>query len=190
MLTHSELLRVPVRGIISHRGYTTPGGDGMFIDIHVHTRTIPGPPRGGKPAYATPEQLIARYDALGIESAAVLPGTNPECTYVPQSNEEVIGLAERYPGRFIPFCNREIPQTALPGAFSAVLGGDRGAGEAGGPLGLSALSCEGRRSGAKIDAAVPQSPGGSLRRKRLQCPGAGPGLCGAVLERKSVLDHG
>jgi len=77
----------------------------MFIDIHVHTRTIPGPPRGGKPAYATPEQLIARYDALGIESAAVLPGTNPECTYVPQSNEEVIGLAERYPGRFIPFCN-------------------------------------------------------------------------------------
>jgi predicted TIM-barrel fold metal-dependent hydrolase len=77
----------------------------VFIDIHVHTRKIPGMPRNGKQAYATPEQLIERYDALDIESAVLLPGVNPECSYVPQSNEEVIEISQKWPGRFIPFCN-------------------------------------------------------------------------------------
>lgn len=77
----------------------------MFIDIHVHTRRIPGPPRRGKQAYATPEQLIERYDKLGIETAVLLPGVNPECAYVPQSNEEVIEISQMWPGRFVPFCN-------------------------------------------------------------------------------------
>lgn len=77
----------------------------MFIDIHVHTRKVPGPPRHGKPAYATPEQLLERYDALGVEKAVLLPGVNPECAYTPQSNEEVLEIAESHPGRFIPFCN-------------------------------------------------------------------------------------
>ena len=76
----------------------------MFIDIHVHVRKVPGFPRGGKPAYATPEQLIARYDNLQIEKGILLPDVNPECSYVPQSNEEVIEIA-RTTGRFIPFCN-------------------------------------------------------------------------------------
>ena len=77
----------------------------MFIDIHVHTRRIPGPPRGGKPSYATPEQLIERYNSMGVEFGVLLPGVNPECAYVPQSNEEVIEISESYPGRFVPFCN-------------------------------------------------------------------------------------
>ena len=77
----------------------------MFIDIHVHTRRIPGPPRRNGKTYATPEQLIARYDAIDVESAVLLPGVNPECAFVPQSNEDILELAEKYPGRFIPFCN-------------------------------------------------------------------------------------
>jgi len=77
----------------------------MFIDIHVHTRRIPGPPRGGKQAYATPEQLIERYDELGVEKAVLLPGVSPECAYAPQSNEEVLEIARDFGGRFIPFCN-------------------------------------------------------------------------------------
>jgi len=76
----------------------------MFIDIHVHFRSLPGFPRWGNPAYATPEQLIERYDQLGIEKAVVLPGVNPECSYVPQSNQEILEVANRT-GRFIPFCN-------------------------------------------------------------------------------------
>ena len=76
----------------------------MFIDIHAHTRKMPGFPRWGSPSYATPEQLIERYDKLQIEKGVLLPGVNPECNYVPQSNEEVLEVAEQT-GRFIPFCN-------------------------------------------------------------------------------------
>ena len=77
----------------------------MFIDIHVHVRKIPGLPRDGKQAYATPEQLLKRYDQIGVEKAVLLPEANPECAYGLQSNEEVIEIAEKYPDRFIPFCN-------------------------------------------------------------------------------------
>lgn len=91
----------------------------MFIDIHVHTRRIPGFPRGGKQAYSTPEQLIERYDKLQIEKGVLLPGVNPECSYTPQSNEEIIEVAEQT-GRFIPFCN--IDPRALSNSPWAPLG--------------------------------------------------------------------
>ena len=90
----------------------------MFIDIHVHFRVTPGYMRHGKPSYATPEQLIERYDNLGIEKAVVLPGVSPECSYVPQSNEEVLKVAEET-GRFIPFCN--IDPRALTNSADAPL---------------------------------------------------------------------
>jgi len=77
----------------------------MFIDIHVHTRSIPGFGRNGKASYATPEQLLQRYDEIGVEQAVILPGVNPECAYVPQSNEEVLQIAQKHPDRFIAFCN-------------------------------------------------------------------------------------
>ncbi len=77
----------------------------MFIDIHVHTRRIPGPPRANGSTYATPDQLIERYDRIGVERAVLLPSVSPECSHVPQSNQEVLELCELYPGRFIPFCN-------------------------------------------------------------------------------------
>jgi len=77
----------------------------MFIDIHVHTRSIPGPPRRGKQAYATPEQLLERYDAIGVEAGVLLPGVSPECSHAPQSNQEILQICEAHPGRFIPFCN-------------------------------------------------------------------------------------
>ena len=77
----------------------------LFIDIHVHTRPRPGFPRKGKPAYATPEQLIERFDAAGIERAALLPGVSPECSWQGQTNEDVLDICRSRPGRFIPFCN-------------------------------------------------------------------------------------
>jgi len=103
----------------------------MFIDIHCHVRRVPGFPRDGKPAYATPEQLIARYDALGIERGVLLPGVSPEASYQPQSNEEVLAIAAEYAGRFIPFCN--VDPRALMNSADAPLGNilrfyrDRGA---------------------------------------------------------------
>ena len=71
----------------------------MFIDIHVHTRSIPGPLRNGKPAFATPEQLLARYEPIGVEQAVLLPCVSPECDYVPQSNQEILEVCKRHPGR-------------------------------------------------------------------------------------------
>ncbi|MDD5686639.1 MAG: amidohydrolase family protein [Elusimicrobia bacterium] len=92
----------------------------MFIDIHVHVRKILGFPSGKVQSYNTPEQLIERYDKIGIESAVMLPNVSPECEIVPQSNEEVIEISKQYPGRFIPFCN--IDPRAMTNSADAPLG--------------------------------------------------------------------
>ena len=44
------------------------------------------------------------YDRLGIEQAALLPLVSPE-VYLPQSNDDILEMAEKWPDRFIPFCN-------------------------------------------------------------------------------------
>jgi len=75
----------------------------MFIDIHVHAFRKPAPRADGR-RFATPEQLLARYDALDIERGVVLPLVSPEF-YLPQANEDVFEMAERFGDRFIPFCN-------------------------------------------------------------------------------------
>ena len=76
----------------------------MFIDIHVHTRKRPGPPRlDGRQAYATPEYLIERYDKLGIEKAVCLVLVRMQ--HYPTINQEIQEICEEYPDRFIPFCN-------------------------------------------------------------------------------------
>lgn len=77
----------------------------MFIDIHTHVRRIPGFPRHGKPAYATPQQLIQRFEEHNIEKSVLLPGVSPEAAYAPQTNEEILEISNDYPDRFIPFCN-------------------------------------------------------------------------------------
>jgi predicted TIM-barrel fold metal-dependent hydrolase len=51
-----------------------------------------------------PEQLLKRLDEIGVETAAILPIVSPECIE-PQSNQEIIEVCKRYPGRFVPFCN-------------------------------------------------------------------------------------
>ena len=76
----------------------------MFIDIHVHTRGKVEIKRGPNLAYSTPEQLLERYEKLQIERAVLLPGVSPECSYMPQSNEEILDICEKHP-MFIPFCN-------------------------------------------------------------------------------------
>ncbi len=108
----------------------------MFIDIHVHVRRVPGFPRAGKQAYATPEQLIGRYDELGVEQAVLLPGASPECAYQGQSVEEVLQICRDHPGHFVPFCNvdprmltnsPEAPLGELIGFYKAA--GCKGVGE-------------------------------------------------------------
>jgi len=76
----------------------------FFIDIHCHAFKRPYIWIDGKPLFANPEQILKRYDELGIEKGVLLPIVNPE-VYLPQSNEEIIEICEKYPDRFIPFCN-------------------------------------------------------------------------------------
>ena len=88
----------------------------MFIDIHAHAywKHPPFPVQ-----FCTPEQVIERYDALGIEKGALLPIVSPEI-YLPQANEEILDMVEQYPDRFIPFCN--IDPRALTNSADAPLG--------------------------------------------------------------------
>ena len=76
----------------------------MFIDIHAHAYLWSCPPQDGHTQFCTPDEVIARYDELGIEKGILLPLIGPE-VYLPQSNEEIIEICKRYPDRFIPFCN-------------------------------------------------------------------------------------
>lgn len=72
----------------------------MFIDIHTHAYRIK-PPRY---SFSTPEELIARYDGMKVDMAVILPIVSPEI-YFPQAVEDVIEICQRYPDRFIPYCN-------------------------------------------------------------------------------------
>ena len=76
----------------------------MFIDIHAHAYRKDCPPADGRTTFSTPEQVIARYDELGIEKGAILPLIGPE-EYLPQSNEDILDMCEQSGGRFFPFCN-------------------------------------------------------------------------------------
>ena len=79
----------------------------MFIDCHVHAVEEAPCPRAsdGLQPISTPEQLIEIYDQHDIEQAVILPIGSPDSTNFVQSNEEVLRMAKRHPGRFIPFCN-------------------------------------------------------------------------------------
>jgi hypothetical protein len=87
----------------------------MFIDIHAHAY------RNHPPLlvqFCTAEQVIKRYDQAGIEKGVLLPIVSPEI-YLPQANEDILEMAERYPDRFIPFCN--IDPRALTNSVDAPL---------------------------------------------------------------------
>jgi len=76
----------------------------MFIDIHAHAYRRECPLADGRTCFATPDEVIKRYDELGIEKGAYLPLIGPE-EYLPQSNEDVIEICEQSGGRLFPFCN-------------------------------------------------------------------------------------
>ncbi len=73
----------------------------MFIDIHCHAYRFP---QVIPPPFCTPEQLIQLYDKQDIAMGVLMPIVSPEC-YQPQANEDILEMCEKYPDRFIPFCN-------------------------------------------------------------------------------------
>jgi uncharacterized protein len=69
--------------------------------------------------FPTPEQVLERYDAAGIERGVLLPIVSPEI-YLPQANEDILEMAAEHPDRFIPFCN--VDPRALTNSADAPLG--------------------------------------------------------------------
>ena len=84
----------------------------MIIDCHAHVfafpKIIPGP---GKTTFMSAEEQISLMDSKGIDKAVILPLNNPESPTEPQSIGEILYICQKYPGRFIPFCNLD---TRLP----------------------------------------------------------------------------
>lgn len=85
----------------------------MLIDIHAHAYRFP---QKFVCEFCSAEQLLERWDELGISKGVVLPIVNPE-VYLPQSNEDILEMAEKYPDRIIPFCNVD-PRSIKNNAYS------------------------------------------------------------------------
>ena len=77
------------------------------IDIHAHAR----PFEHFAPVFArnTPlvhvQELVDLYDKLNIEKGVLLPLVSPEAHITPISTAECASMVEKYPDRFVWFCN-------------------------------------------------------------------------------------
>ena len=79
-----------------------------FIDIHGHAyRQVgaPNPRFDDEPQwFMIRDEVLNRHRELGIERGVLLPIVNAE-VYLPQSNEDILDMADETEGHFIPFCN-------------------------------------------------------------------------------------
>jgi predicted TIM-barrel fold metal-dependent hydrolase len=78
----------------------------VVVDIHAHVYLRPRFPfRPDGRTLMSAEEQVAVMDAKGIDASVILPLNNAEAPSEGQSIGEVQTICERYPGRFIPFCN-------------------------------------------------------------------------------------
>ena len=77
----------------------------MIIDVHAHVFAFPKIKLRGSTRFMSAEDQLAVMDAKGVDKAIILPLNNPETPTEHQSLGEVLYICEKYPGRFIPFCN-------------------------------------------------------------------------------------
>ena len=75
------------------------------IDIHGHTIPRRAYLRPDGQTAATPTELVAIMDRLGVDKMVILPLSSPEALHFVQSNEEALEACAQYPDRFIPFCS-------------------------------------------------------------------------------------
>ncbi len=77
----------------------------MFFDVHLHAVHFSDPRQAAITNFATAEDLLGRFGELGIDRGVLLPIVHHECLSFIQTNEGVLDIANRFPGRFVPFCN-------------------------------------------------------------------------------------
>ena len=77
------------------------------IDIHAHATLYPEytPNNLKGERYISPEELIDEYDRLGIGTGVLLPLVAAEGMITTITSEACKAMTERYPDRFIWFCN-------------------------------------------------------------------------------------
>ncbi|MBR4016674.1 MAG: hypothetical protein IKK11_02555, partial [Oscillospiraceae bacterium] len=78
------------------------------IDIHAHTTLFPQyvpKHKDNQERILSPEELIALYDKLNIEKGVLLPSVSPEALTCNRSNESTKYIVDKYPDRFVWFCN-------------------------------------------------------------------------------------
>jgi uncharacterized protein len=76
------------------------------IDIHEHVWTVPCfTNRPEIDPWTDAEYLISSMDRRGIDQMALLPLMSPESVLRVQSSEEIFEVCDRFPDRFIKFCN-------------------------------------------------------------------------------------
>jgi len=189
----------------------------MFLDIHCHAYLFDCPPQDGVTQFCTPEEVLKRYDELGIGKGVLLPLIGPE-VYMPQSNQEILEICRRYPDRFIPFCNidpRGIDNSVFTD-FSVWIDwykahGCRGVGEfmpnmyfrdhhvwnifrqfekAGLPVIFDDTSYVGSRYGLVDDPGLPQLEGTLRSFPKLILLGHGPAFWSEIGILDTVADHG
>jgi predicted TIM-barrel fold metal-dependent hydrolase len=78
----------------------------MVIDAHTHVYLRPAISSNPKRwVFMSVESQIAFMDELGIDKAIILPLNNAEAPAECQSHGEMLTIRDRYPGRFVLFCN-------------------------------------------------------------------------------------
>ena len=77
----------------------------MLIDVHTHAHRPSAMARAIGTAFIDPESLIGLLDENGIDKAVLLPEMSPEFHTFYMTPEEILGICEEYPDRFIPFCS-------------------------------------------------------------------------------------
>ncbi len=90
------------------------------IDIHVHSNKPPGIPRNAAgDTFATPEQLRAMYDQIGVEKGLLLSLIKMEASFDTATTREYQEMYEAHKDLFYWFCNvdphqgRNTPDTDL-----------------------------------------------------------------------------
>ncbi|MHC4126468.1 MAG: twin-arginine translocation signal domain-containing protein, partial [Planctomycetota bacterium] len=77
-----------------------------LIDIHAHVFANPKIRNTAKASlFLNAEQQIEIMNRLGVEKAAILPFASVEAPGERQSIGEVLSICDKFPGRFVPFCN-------------------------------------------------------------------------------------